>query len=119
MVEDICLKTKRYNGGKRVIFTEKQRILKSEKHPELREPDFINRRIKNTIENPNFVYQDLAKPFNREALYITEFKINNIFRYTKVILEKREDYFFVITAFRPNYIKEKGKTKLIYGKEPI
>ncbi len=37
-------------------------------------------------------------------------------RYTKVIVREGKKLCFVITAFRPDYVKEKGKTKLMYGK---
>ena len=35
--------------------------------------------------------------------------------YTKVILLKLKTHDVVITAYRPDYVKERGKTGLIYG----
>ena len=35
----------------------------------------------------------------------------------KVMLANHPSYLFVITAYRPNYVKERNKTKLIYGKD--
>jgi len=111
-----CLIAKHYSG-KRTIFTKKQQKLKSQKRPELRDDSFINGRLKKAIESPNFAYQDLAKPKIRHAVYLEEFRINNRYRYTKVILEEKLNYFFVVTAYRPDYVKERGKTKLIYGED--
>ena len=111
---DFCLET-RYRGEK-VVFTEKQRALKSPKHPELRDMDFIKGRVKNAIEDPDFIYQDLAHPATRQVHYLAEYCINNETRYTKVVISKKENLFFVITAYRPNYIKELSKTKLLYQK---
>ena len=91
--------------------------MKSEKHPELREDDFVNGRLKKAIESPNFVYQDLAEPKNRQVLYLEEFRLNDRYKYSKVILDERTEYLFVITAYRPDYVKERGKTKLLYGKD--
>ena len=116
MKDKLCLVAKHYSG-KKAIFTEKQRKLKSKNRPELRDDNFINGRLKEAIESPTFVYQDFEKPNKRQVVYLEEFKINNRFRYTKVILEDRTDHFFVITAYRPDYVKERGKTKLIYGKD--
>ena len=114
--DENCLVAKHY-GGKRAIFTKKQQELKSLKRPELRDDSFINGRLKKAIESPNFAYQDLSKPKIRQAVYLEEFKMNNRYRYTKVILEEKPNHFFVITAYRPDYVKERGKTKLIYGED--
>ena len=111
---NFCLET-RYRGEK-VVFTEEQRALKSVKHPELRDIDFIKGRVKNAIEDPDFIYQDLAHPETRRIHYLKEYSINNETRYTKVVISKEEMLFFVITAYRPNYIKESGKTKMVYQK---
>ena len=54
---------------------------------------------------------------SRDVYYGREFKINNIVRYTKVVLEIMQDGLSVVTAYRPDYVKERGKTKLIYGKD--
>lgn len=47
--------------------------------------------------------------------YKREYKINSSVRYLKVVLNDRGDHLFVVTAFRPDYVKERGKTKLLYG----
>lgn len=109
-----CLVATHYGSAKRVFFTEKQRVLKAQKHSELRDPEFIQGRVKRTIESPDFAYQDLAEPLKRQVLYLIEYKVSNELRYTKVVIEDRGNSFFVISAFRPNYIKEENKTKLIY-----
>jgi hypothetical protein len=102
---------------KKVIFTERQRLLKSDKHPELRSPDFINGRVKDAIKNPDFIYQDLGRPEERIAVYKLEFKINERNKYTKIVMNTRPNSYFIITAFRPENVKERGKTKLLYGKD--
>ena len=83
--------------------------------PELRENGIMSR-IKVAIENPNFVYEDFEHK-NRFSYYRREFKINNRTRYIKVILQMHKSYLFVVTAFRPDYVKERGKTRLIYGED--
>ena len=115
-METCCLITTNHEG-KKVIFTEKQRLLHSSKHPEVRDTKFINGRVKQAIESPQFIYQDLTDPKRRQAFYIKEFVINHIARYTKVVILAIGDPYTVITAFRPDYVKERGKTKLLYGKD--
>ncbi len=108
-----CIRTKNY-AGIWTVFTEEQRNLKSPKHPELREDAFIER-VKKTIEKPDFIYEDLSQKY-RSVYYIRDYGINAKIRYTKVILRESKSLCFVVTAYRPDYVKEKGKTKLIYGK---
>lgn len=107
-----CVDTRGYDGV-RTVFVESNRMRKSRKHPELRRLDFIER-IKEVVETPNFVYEDLDK-INRRAYYGREYKINSRVRYTKVVVLKLKALNIVITAYRPDYVKERGKTKLIYG----
>ncbi|MFA6258426.1 MAG: hypothetical protein WCX79_01905 [Candidatus Paceibacterota bacterium] len=97
------------------IFTKEQRIKKANKHSELRNEEFIFRVIK-TITHPSFIYEDLDKE-NRYSYYLEEFKINSRTMYVKVMLLKKKDYFFIITAYRVDYVKERGKTRLLYGKD--
>lgn len=54
-----CIDVRNYEAV-RTIFTEKQRRLKSLKHPELREASFIER-VKDTIQQPDFVYATFNK----------------------------------------------------------
>ena len=108
----IC--TKDYTG-KKTVFTKKQLELKVPYRPELSESGIIDR-IKKTIEEPTFVYEDFENK-KRLAYYFREFKINNRTRYIKVILHNMGSYLFVVTAYRPDYVKERSKTKLIYGKD--
>lgn len=114
MSKNLCLEAQ--HKGKRTIFTERQRLLKCPKRPELRDSSFINGRLKQCIETPHLIFQDLMLPDKRRACYLEEYTTNNYKRYTKVVLEERKNYFFVITAYRPNYIKEKGKTTLLYDR---
>ena len=107
MSSNLCLDIKNHEN-KRVIFTEAQRLLKCPKRPELRDNNFINGKMKEAILSPRFIYQDLTMTRKRQAVYLMEFKINNKFKYTKIILEKRSAHFFVITAYRPDYVKERG-----------
>jgi len=107
-----CIDTKNYEGI-RTVFTEARRLEKAQKHPELRQSSFIER-VKKTIEKPDFVYEDMDG-ISRRACYCREFKINSRIMYTKVILLKLKTHDVVITAYRPDYVKERGKTGLIYG----
>ena len=51
------------------------------------------------------------------VVYKEEYRFDGRVRYTKVVLERKKSYYFVITAFRPDFVKERGKTKRIYGKD--
>jgi hypothetical protein len=110
-----CLITKNYEG-KLTIFTKKQFKLKSKQRPELREKDILER-IKKTVENPTFIYEDYTKSKKRVAYYLYEYKINGIVKYMKVMINRCSNYLFIITAYRPNYVKERDKTKLLYGED--
>ncbi len=117
--DEYCLDTINYEK-KRVIFLEEIRQIKAKKRPELRGKEgdkFINGRVKEAIQNPHFVYEDYSHPNDRQVHYILEFSINDTSRYTKVVVSKNENPLHVITAYRPDYIKEKGKTKLLYGED--
>jgi hypothetical protein len=109
-----CLETVDHENNK-VIFTEEQRQKKAVKHPELRDNNFINSRLKQTINRPDFIYQDCDKPNSRNALYLKEFVLNGKPRYTKVTIDFKKKPQFVVTAYRPDYVKERNKTKLLYG----
>jgi len=98
-----------------VVFTEVQRALKSEKHPELRDASFVER-IKKALQSPHFIYPDLTKK-KRFAYYYIEYSINGRKKYTKVILQTQVSLCFIVTAFRPDYVKERGKVTPIYGKD--
>lgn len=112
----LCLETKNHEGIK-IVFTEAQRQLKAPRHPELREDIFITGRLKQAIQNPDFIYQDFEKPKHRVAVYKEEYRFDGRVRYTKVVLERKKSYYFVVTAYRPDFVKERSKTKLIYGKD--
>lgn len=114
MTEDLCLKTKNHEG-KDVIFTEKQRLEHCDKHPELRDPKFINGSLKEAIQAPEFIYLDLESV--RHVLYKIRYISNKKPRYVKVVINPNVNPLFVVTAYAPDYIKERGKTKLIYGKD--
>ncbi len=111
-----CLETTDYENNK-VIFTEAQKQLKADKHPELRDNNFINGRVKQAINRPRFVYQDCDKPNSRKVFYMEEFVMNGKSRYTKVIIDFKKTPLFVVSAYRPDYVKERNKTKLLYGKD--
>ena len=115
MKEQLCLDVLDKDGV-RVIFTEKQRLLKMEKRPELRDAAFL-KRLSDAIQKPHFIYANFEKPAKRQALYFREFKVNGRIRYIKAVLEKCSNYMFLVTAYRPDYVKERGKTKLIYGND--
>jgi hypothetical protein len=109
-----CIDCKDYEGI-RIIFSEDQRKEKMLKHPELRGDAFITR-IQNALEHPSFIYEDLAET-KRCAYYVREYGINSKIVYTKVIVQKGTQSGFVITAYRPDYVKERGKSRLIFGED--
>lgn len=109
-----CLRTADHNGIS-VIFLEAQRAFKAQKHPELRNPEFVSGRVKTAIQEPSFVFKDLAQPGERCVHYLKEFEMNGRSRYTKVVIDAICDPREVVTAFRPDYVKEQGKTDLLYG----
>jgi hypothetical protein len=109
-----CISCKDYEGIK-TIFSENQRMEKMLKHPELRDPEFI-KRVQNALEKPSFIYEDLADK-KRCAYYVREYGINSKIMYTKVIVKKNGRSSFVITAYRPDYVKERGKSRLIFGED--
>jgi len=114
--EDYCFKCTN-NQGRSVVFTKDQYEKKSKQRPELREPG-IQKRMIEAINNPQFVYEDYESPKLRYAYYKEEYSINEKSKYMKVILsEYNKGGFdlFVVSAFRPDYIKEEGKTKILYG----
>lgn len=109
-----CISAKNHEGVL-VIFTEEQRRNKMQKHPELRDDAFIAR-VKYTIENPGFIYPDFAEP-HRLVYYKHEYSVNGRPCYVKVVINVAVRPYFVITAFRPNRVKERGKTRCIYGED--
>lgn len=116
MTSGYCLKTKNHEG-KDVVFTEKQRLTKIEKRAELRDPRFINGLLKEAIQFPDFIYPDLDRLRGRHVLYKVRYLKNGRPRYVKVVVNPKVDPIFVITAYMPDYVKERGKVDLIYGKD--
>ena len=111
-----CLDTTNYEK-KRVIFLEVTRRIKANKHPELRDDKFINGQVREAVNNPDFVYEDYVSPSDRQAHYKFNFSVNGRSIYTKVVITRTGDPLMVITAFRPDYVKERGKTQIIYGED--
>ena len=108
-IETIC-----YDGNK-IIFTEKQWQIKCLKRPELREEGILLR-IKGVLEKPDFVYKDLAGS-DRLVYYKCEYSVNGRNRYLKVVISTEKIPYSVITAYRPDYVKERDKTELVYGQD--
>jgi hypothetical protein len=119
--EDCCLKAKHYETQEMVYFLESVRAFKAAYRPELRDNtgSFIQERVKETIESPHFVYEDYRLPQARRCLYRLEYSVDGKNWYVKVVLEyvEIEKCFKVTTTFRSNAVKERGKTKLIYGQD--
>src|SRR3989344_9513882 len=113
-MSEYCIDCKNYEGI-RTIFFEKLRKEKALKHPELNVASFI-KRIMIAITNPNFVYEDLSDQ-NRCAYYVREYAINSRIMYTKVIVRKEGESCFIVTAYRPDYVKERSKSRLVYGED--
>lgn len=114
MTDKICLQTKNHEN-KDVIFREGQRLSKIAKRAELRDLTFVNGLLKKTIQSPDFIYLDLG--LVRHVLYKLRYVINGKPRYVKVVVNPNVDPIFVVTAYMPDYVKERGKTDLIYGKD--
>lgn len=115
MQESLCLSCIDY-AGRRVVFVERQRAFKAQKRPELLERGIIER-IRQTLESPVFVYGDIEHG-DRLVYYRDEYAIDGIIRYMKVVVRAGPDLLRVITAYRPDYVKERGKTRLLYGTDP-
>lgn len=109
-----CLDTRDYEN-ERVVFDEDNRKKHALKHPELDDQGYINGRLQQAIKKPDFVYQALDDPTNKRVHYLHEYSNNGRSIYTKVIIMLRRNCNYVVTAWRIDYVKEKGKTKLIYG----
>ena len=114
MAETYCLDTTDC-FGRRIVFTDTQRELKARQRPELREEGILAR-IKQAVCNPTFVYPDLDTG-NRLAYYTLEYRANNRSHYMKVVAKDRGEDMFIITAYRPDYVKERGKSTLKYGND--
>lgn len=97
-----------------VRFEEANRVRHALKHPELDDPEFINGRVKKAIVEPTFVYKTIANS-KRTANYLYEYTNNGTNIYTKVIIEYRYRVGYVVSAWRIPYVKERGKTAIVYG----
>jgi hypothetical protein len=111
-----CLEAHTWEG-KKVIFEETNRAAHESKHPELADPSYIQGRVRDAIERPTFVYRDFEHPKKRIVCYLEEYRLNGTPRYTKVVLIKGSEPWKVATAFRIDYVKEQGRTEIIYGKQ--
>ncbi len=81
------------------------------------EQAFVVGQVREAVECPTFVYADYGNPKKRVSHYLREYKIGEVIRYTKVVLERRRNGWIVVTAYRPDYVKERDKTKLVYGSD--
>ncbi len=108
-----------YNGD-RVIFYEATRIKKAKKRPELREKSFLNGQLREAINSPWRIYEDFDRPKERRVYYCKEYSTREKTQYTKVVVEISTKPFVIITAYRPDRIKEESETsksKKIYDSE--
>ncbi len=108
----LCIDTKTYLG-KRIVFEEMCWRRKAKRRPELLE-DGMLRRIEETLRNPDLVFRDHANPEGRRCYYREEYRVNGRPRYIKVVATNTTDPLYIITAYRPDRIKE-----LQYGLKPI
>jgi len=117
-VDKFCLDIIDYRG-KRVVFLEVIRLKKAQKRPELRNEEFINGQLAKAIKYPDLVYEDFERPNERLVYYYREYRKGNETRYTKVVINIKYIPYRVVTAYRPDRIKEdcpKSKSKIIYDK---
>ncbi len=61
-------------------------------------------------------YEDMAHS-RRFVYYRYEYSVNRQPKYVKVAVEHNEDPYFIVTAYRPDYVKERGKTKCVFGED--
>ena len=118
---DCCLTARHYETKEMVYFLESVRAFKETKRPELRDRNgnFIQQRVREAIESPDFVYEDYRIPSSRRCHYKLEYTVNGKSWYVKVVLEYmlNEKCFNVSTTFRSNAVKERGKTRIVYGND--
>ncbi len=110
--KEYCIDTVNFEG-KRVVFEEINRKKKAEKRPELLDAGILNRIVKN-LKDPDFVYLDYANPDLRCCYYREEYQVNSKPRYLKVVVTNGNELLYVVTAYRPDEIKE-----LKYNLKPI
>jgi hypothetical protein len=92
--------------GKFYYFTKHNYKNHLDKHPELRIPNFLDR-IKKAILEPECVYPSFFKCKDTFCFYYLEFTINNVNRYTKVVVKKKGlKQYVILSAYRPTNIKE-------------
>ena len=111
MKDGNCLSVKD-KWGKVVVFTEKRRIEKAKKHPELRdlsENGFVKREIPEALLNPDKVLKDLTnrrfKNYYKLVRYVN-MRGGRINFYTKVVVCIKWKPFQIITAYKCQNIKD-------------
>jgi len=117
--DGLCLDITDY-CGRRVIFREVVRQKKLPKRPELRNDDFIHGQLTKAIKEPTYIYEDFDRPTERHVYYYEEYTTVNGIKYTEVVIDIAILPFEIVTAYRPNYIKEEypnSKAKKIYDKK--
>lgn len=114
--KEVCLEIEDYQGS-RVVFYEKTRLKKAKKRPELRSTDFLKGQLTQAVKNPWRIYKDFNKTKERRCYYYKEYSTKIKTKYTKVVIDISENPYIIITAYRPDYIKEEklnSKSEKIY-----
>jgi hypothetical protein len=91
-------------------FTKKDYDDHKDKHFDLKKPEFFSK-IKDAICSPTAIYPSYDTRINkshknRYCFYLLESQNGQFKRYTKVVVKKHKTYYRIITAYRPNNIKE-------------
>lgn len=102
----LYLETNDYRG-QHCIFTQAQVDSHIHRRPELRDPGFKSRIIA-ALQTPDIIYPDYAKR-KRHVYYRKEYQVNGVAWYVKVVVQMSSNPCFIVTAFRPNNIKEANK----------
>ena len=108
---DCCLTARHYETKEMVYFLESVRAFKETKRPELRDRNgnFIQQRVREAIESPDFVYEDYRIPSSRRCHYKLEYTVNGKSWYVKIILKyilfTRKDDVLQKVVLRPHQMR--------------
>lgn len=111
-----CLQCRDFRG-RLVVFTQSNYDKHKRKHPELEDPAYFPKRVKNALQNPTYT----VPGYKNDSLcyYVEEFSVNGIVKYTKVVVAdspqtiNNQKVFFVKTTHKETRIRERNYPNLI------
>lgn len=98
--------------GVRCLLTKKN-LAKHQHHPEMRRKSFIQKKIKEVIQNPDYIYHSY-KDSTCFCFYLKEIEINGTIWYTKIIVQKNKNTYIIRTGWLINFIHE-----MKYNMQPL